>query len=75
MSEEFPHAAAKLSALKSDPRFSKLAEAYHALNRSVHRMEVDIEAVADHVLEDAKKQRLALKDEIAGWLKTSSGTN
>lgn len=66
--EEFPHAAAALTALKADPHFARLAAAYHALNRAVHRMETNLEAVADDVLEEAKKQRLALKDQIAGIL-------
>jgi uncharacterized protein YdcH (DUF465 family) len=70
--EEFPAAAARLTALKADPRFAKLAEAYHLLNRAIHRMETDIEAVADHVIEDAKKERLALKDQIAGWLERAA---
>ncbi len=66
--EEFPQQAAALTALKADPRFAKLADAYHELNRAVHRMETNIEAVADHILEDAKKKRLELKDEIATFL-------
>lgn len=41
-----------------------LAERYHELNREVHRAETDIEPVADYVLEDMKKRRLALLDEI-----------
>jgi uncharacterized protein YdcH (DUF465 family) len=66
--EEFPAARSALSALKADPHFSKLADAYHELNRTVHRMETDVEAVADHVLEEAKKKRLELKDQIAALL-------
>ena len=68
LSQEFPHAAAAIAALKSDPHFVKLADAYHELNRTVHRMETNLEAVADHILEEAKKQRLALKDQIATML-------
>jgi len=36
----------------------------------VHRMETGLEAVADDVLEDFKKKRLALKDDIAALLKS-----
>ena len=68
LSEEFPEAAAAITALKADPHFSKLAQAYHELNRTVHRMETNLEAVADDILEEAKKMRLALKDEIATLL-------
>jgi len=64
--EEFPEFAARITQLKtSDHHFAHLADAYHEINRSVHRMECGIEAVADQVLEDFKKRRLALKDEIS----------
>ena len=67
--EEFPQDAAKIHALKiADARFAKLADTYHDLNRSVHRMETGIEAVADEFLEDLKKRRLELKDQIAALI-------
>ena len=67
--EEFPEQADKIHQLKvGDAQFAGLASAYHDLNRAVHRMETGIEAVADDVLEDTKKRRLALKDEIAARL-------
>lgn len=67
--DEFPEDGAKITSLKtSNVHFAKLADAYHELNRAVHRMETGLEAVADEVLEEAKKRRLAMKDEIAGHL-------
>ncbi len=67
--EEFPQDADRIHALKtSDAHFAKLVEGYHEVNRAVHRMETNIEAVADAVLEDFKKQRLDLKDKIASAL-------
>ena len=67
--EEFPQDAERIHALKtSDAHFAKLVEGYHEVNRAVHRMETNIEAVADAVLEDFKKQRLDLKDKIASAL-------
>ncbi len=67
--EEFPQDADRIHALKtSDAHFAKLVEGYHEVNRAVHRMETNIEAVADAVLEDFKKQRLELKDKIASAL-------
>lgn len=64
--EEFPQDAARIHALKTnDAQFAKLLDGYHEINRAVHRMETKIEAVADAVLEDFKKQRLELKDKIA----------
>ena len=67
--EEFPQDADRIHTLKTtDAHFAKLVESYHEVNRSVHRMETNIEAVADAVLEDFKKQRLDLKDKIASAL-------
>jgi uncharacterized protein len=67
--EEFPQDAARIHALKtSDIHFAKLLDAYNEVNRAVHRMETNIETVADAVLEDLKKQRLDLKDKIASAL-------
>lgn len=69
--EEFPEAAERIHALKvGNAHFAQLAERYHDLNRSIHRMESDLEPVADETLEDAKKQRLLLKDEIFTMLGT-----
>ena len=64
--EEFPSAADKIHALKArDQHFAKLADAYHELNRAVHRMETGVEPVADQTLEAIKKRRVDLKDQIA----------
>lgn len=63
--EEFPEAADRIHALKtSDRHFARLAEEYHRLNREIHRAETDIEPTSDAHLEEMKKQRLKLKDEI-----------
>ena len=66
LQDEFPHDAATLRRLKaSDAHFAKMAERYHALNRSIHRIEVEVEAASDAYLTQLKKQRLQLLDEIA----------
>ncbi len=44
LAEEFPDSVEKISALKqSDAHFAKLADAYHDINRAVHRAETDVE--------------------------------
>jgi len=69
LSEEFPGKADAIQALKSsNAHFAKVAESYHELNRAIHRMETDVEPVADATLEELKKQRLTLIDEIAQFL-------
>lgn len=67
--EEFPEFADRIHALKaSDRHFARLADEYHRLNRAVHRAETDIEPTSDEHLEEMKKQRLKLKDEIFALL-------
>ena len=69
LAEEFPGKADRLHALKvSDPLFAELAERYHHVNREIHRMEALIEPASSEAMEDAKKLRLVLKDEIASRL-------
>jgi uncharacterized protein len=67
--EEFPEQIEAIKALKgANAHFTRLADEYHEINRTIHRMETDVEPVEDATLEAAKKRRLALKDEIAGLL-------
>lgn len=67
--EEFPEQAEAIHALKTgNAHFARIAEEYHELNRSIHRMETNIEPVDDGTLEALKKRRLSLKDEIAQFL-------
>ncbi len=63
--EEFPDLGAKISALKvSDAHFARMAEEYHVLNRSIHRVETRVEAMEDLAIEALRKQRLMLKDKL-----------
>lgn len=69
LAEEFPNQIEALHTLKlNDAHFNKLADEYHELNREIHRIETDVEPTSDHVLEEKKKQRLGLKDQIAVML-------
>jgi len=69
LAEEFPEHAALIHELKqSNAHFSKLADAYHALNRDIHRLETRVEAGSDVREEDLRKERMRLKDEIAAFL-------
>ena len=64
--DEFPDAVDVLHQLKvHDAHFATLAERYHDLNREIHRIESDVEPASDERAETAKKQRLALLDEIS----------
>ncbi len=64
--EEFPEKAAAIHALKTgNAHFARLADEYHTLNRTIHRMETNVEPADDATIEDLKKKRLQLKDEIS----------
>jgi len=70
LAAEFPDHAQRIHDLKmSDSHFAKLADAYHELNREIHRMQTEVEPVTTMTEEDARKKRLALKDEIAAYLR------
>lgn len=65
LAEEFPEHVDTLHALKtSDAHFAKLFDEYHTLNREIHRAETDVQPMDDFALEDLKKRRLAMLDEI-----------
>jgi uncharacterized protein YdcH (DUF465 family) len=70
LAEQFPDAVEKMHALKvSDTHFAKLFDDYHELNRAIHRAETNVAPTDDFHLEDMRKQRLALLDEIAPYLR------
>ena len=67
--EEFPEYSDRIHDLKvSNAHFSKLFDAYHEINRAVHRAETNIEPTDDLHMEQMRKERLKLKDELFGML-------
>ena len=67
--EEFPEYTDKIHDLKvSNAHFSKLFDAYHEINRAVHRAETNIEPTDDLHMEQMRKERLKLKDQIFAML-------
>jgi len=71
--EEFPQQAERLRELKaSNPHFAHLAERYHEVNRAVHRAETDVEPTGDAHMTELRRERMRLKDEIAGILSDSA---
>ncbi len=69
LADEFPDAVDKLHKLKMENgHFQKLSEQYHHINREIHRIESGVEASSDERVEDLKKQRLSLLDEIGTLL-------
>lgn len=69
LAEDFPDATAQIHDLKrANPHFARLVEAYHAINRDVHRAETGIAPVDDFTAQKMRRERMALKDEIAQML-------
>ena len=67
----FPDDEAVLHALKiNNAHFRALAEQHNILAKQIYRIETDIEPASDEHLEELKKQRLALLDEVAGMIAT-----
>ncbi|AQZ52087.1 MAG: DUF465 domain-containing protein [Martelella sp.] len=70
LADEFPEFADRIHELKvEDAHFAKLFDDYHEVNRAIHRAEENIEPTDDVHMEEMRKRRMVLKDEIYGMLK------
>lgn len=68
--EEFPEHGDRIHALKvEDAHFARLFDEYHEVNRAIHRAETNIEPTDDANMEDMRKQRMVLKDQLYALLK------
>lgn len=64
--EQFPEAGEVLHRLKVENlHYRNLAGAYAKVNEEIHRIETGLDAASDERLEELKKQRLGLLDEIS----------
>jgi uncharacterized protein YdcH (DUF465 family) len=69
LQDEFPEQAGLIKRLKrTNYEFRRLSIRYDEVNHHVHRIESEEEPTTDEVLENLKKQRLKLKDDIATLL-------
>ncbi len=69
LADEFPDLVDKMHALKvENSHFAKLFDEYHEVNRAIHRAETEIEPTDDAHMEEMRKRRMVLKDEIYGML-------
>ncbi|MEZ0148636.1 MAG: YdcH family protein [Candidatus Reddybacter sp.] len=67
---ELPEYKSVIHDLKvSDRRFSKLFTEYHDLDHEIYRFEICVENCDDAHLEERKKLRLSLKDQLLDRLK------
>ena len=66
---EFPEHADRIHELKmTDEQFRVLFDQYHALDREVRRIELDIQPTGDEYLEERKRERVRLKDALYSML-------
>lgn len=65
----FPTETAILHQFKLDnAHFRALAQDFDTLSKQIYRIETDIEPTSDERLEELKKKRLALLDEVAAMI-------
>lgn len=65
LAHEFPEQLEKMRDLKmSDAHFAKLFTEYDEVNHDIAKYELGAEVISDDGLEEMKKKRLVVKDEI-----------
>lgn len=69
---ELPEYKDKIHELKThNPHFARLFDEYHKVDHEIYRMEEGIETPSDEYLEERKKLRLNLKDQLFQMLQES----
>jgi uncharacterized protein len=67
---ELPEHRETIHRLKMDnAHFARLFDEYHEVDHEVHRIETGVETTSDEYLEERKKVRLHLKDELYRMIK------
>ena len=70
---ELPEYKERIHELKvSNENFAHKFEKYHELDHEVLRVEEGVETTSDDYLEELKKKRLALKDELFSMIKAGN---
>ncbi|GAA6183123.1 MULTISPECIES: YdcH family protein [Alteromonadaceae] len=65
LTNDFPEHHHTIRHLKmNDRHFAKQFDQYHDVNKEIHHIEEQNEAVSDDYLESLKKQRVVLKDQL-----------
>lgn len=67
---ELPEYKDRIHELKiSNKHFAKIFAEYHDIDHEIHRIEEGIETPSDEYVEELKKKRLQMKDELFAMLK------
>lgn len=68
--EMFPEYVEKIHSLKiENSEFNRLFDDYHKITREIHRGETNIEPMDNFRLEDLRKRRLQMLDQVSAMLK------
>lgn len=69
LGNDFPEFADRIDAMRQDnSEFAKLADEYEEINQAVYKAEAEIEPTDDIHLEDLRKKRVWLKDQLYALL-------
>jgi uncharacterized protein YdcH (DUF465 family) len=67
---ELPEYKERIHELKiSNNHFAKIFSEYHDVDHEIHRIEEGIETPSDDYVEELKKKRLQMKDELFAMIK------
>lgn len=70
LAHELPESKETIHTLKTtDQHFAKLFETYHETDDEVRRIEQGVETTSDEYLEEQKKKRLSLKDQLYAMIR------
>ncbi|HID50225.1 MAG TPA: DUF465 domain-containing protein [Chromatiales bacterium] len=70
LAHEFPELKEQIHNLKiNNLHFARLFEEYENLDKEIYRIEEQIENTSDTYMEELKKKRLKVKDELYAMLK------
>jgi uncharacterized protein YdcH (DUF465 family) len=71
--KDFPEMSERIHAIKkNNGHFAGLSDKYDVLEHRIHLMESGVEAFTDEHLEELKKKRLKLKDELFSILQKAA---
>lgn len=70
LAHDFPESREAIHTLKTtDQHFAKLFETYNDLDHEVYRIEQGVETTSDEYLEEQKKKRISLKDQLYSMIR------
>ncbi len=72
MNNDFAEFKNQIEKLKGDKHFNKLYNDFDVLDKQIHKIEKDVNHHTDTEMENLKKQRIKLKDELLKILENAA---